>query len=431
MSSDIAVSVREVGKRYRLGERTALGGSLRDMLGDAVGRSLRRDGRDTTREWVWALKDVTFDVEPGEVLGVIGRNGAGKTTLLKILSGVTDPTTGKGRIRGRLGALLEVGTGFHPDLTGRENVYLNGAILGMRRREIDSRFDEIVEFCGFQRFIDTPVKRYSSGMYLRLAFSVAAHLEPDVLLVDEVLAVGDAEFQRRCLGKMGEVARAGRTVLFVSHNMHVVSSLCGRAILLDGGRIVVDGPTEEAVRAYLGSVGQTATRRRWEGSERPGNDTARLVAVEVSSGAAPSEGATYLSADEIVVTIEADVETPDHALVIGFDLVSVNGTLLFRSFHTDASDAPALLPKGRNILQCSLPRDLLNAGQYWVSPKLGLHPIGWFVEEDGAVQFEVVTFHGARNFQRAEGGRPGALLPMLEWQVHQSGRVGESTTARR
>jgi lipopolysaccharide transport system ATP-binding protein len=250
MSSEPVIAVRELTKRYRLGQSGVLGGSLRDTLGESFARAFRRDGRPR-RDEIRALDRVSFDVSQGEVLGVIGRNGAGKTTLLKLLSGITDPTAGEALIRGRVGALLEVGTGFHPDLTGRENVYLNGAILGMRRREIDSKFDQIVAFAEVERFVDTPVKRYSSGMYLRLAFSVAAHLEPEILIVDEVLAVGDASFQRKCLGKMGEVSGEGRTVLLVSHNMSAITSLADRCLWLDGGEVAALGPPGEIVAAYL------------------------------------------------------------------------------------------------------------------------------------------------------------------------------------
>jgi lipopolysaccharide transport system ATP-binding protein len=251
MSSEPAIAVRDLAKRYRLGQNVAFGGSIRESLADGAARTLRRRPARVRGDAIWALDHVSFDVHPGEVLGVIGRNGAGKTTLLKLLAGITDPTEGEARILGRIGALLEVGTGFHPDLTGRENVYLNGAILGMRRREIASKFDEIVAFSEVERFIDTPVKRYSSGMYLRLAFAVAAHLEPEILIVDEVLAVGDASFQRKCLGKMGEVSGEGRTVLLVSHNMSAITSLATRCLWLDEGKVRELGPPGDIVSRYL------------------------------------------------------------------------------------------------------------------------------------------------------------------------------------
>ena len=260
--SDAVIRAEGLSKRYRIGARRESYATLRESIVSvarrivtAPVRAAARLGRGAPRsEFIWALKDVSFEVKRGEVLGIIGPNGAGKTTLLKVLSRITEPTEGTAEIRGRVGALLEVGTGFHPELTGRENVYLNGAILGMRRREIRAKFDEIVAFAEIERFIDTPVKRYSSGMQTRLAFAVAAHLEPEVLLVDEVLAVGDASFQRKCLGKMGEVAGAGRTVLFVSHNMAAIEALCGQALFMDGGTIGSRGEAGAVVETYLAGI---------------------------------------------------------------------------------------------------------------------------------------------------------------------------------
>ncbi|NOZ70655.1 MAG: ABC transporter ATP-binding protein, partial [Chloroflexi bacterium] len=259
--SDIAIQVENLGKRYRIGVQEerydTLGAQMLAWLQSPLNnyrrlRSLSRFGENGQAEDViWALKDVSFTVKEGEVLGVIGRNGAGKSTLLKVLSRITPPTTGYVRLSGNVASLLEVGTGFHPELTGRENIYLNGSILGMTKSEIDRKFDEIVAFSGVEKFIDTPVKRYSSGMRVRLAFSVAAHLEPEILLVDEVLAVGDAEFQRKCLGKMQDVAGAGRTVLFVSHNMPAITRLCQRALLFENGRLVMEGPSDVVVASYL------------------------------------------------------------------------------------------------------------------------------------------------------------------------------------
>ena len=268
--TNVTVEVVKLGKRYRIGGVQNSQQSLRDAGGQILKNTLRagkqivrgRSPFQTTEENIfWALRDVSVDVARGEVLGIIGRNGAGKSTMLKILTRITFPTEGYARIKGRVGSLLEVGTGFHPELTGRENAYMSGAILGMKRSEIDAKFDEIVAFSGVERFIDTPVKRYSSGMYLRLAFAVSAHLEPDVLLVDEVLAVGDAEFQKKCLGKMGNVAKEGRTVLFVSHNMNAVKHLCDTAIWLDGGSIRLYGEADEVVDTYLGSVKVEAANR--------------------------------------------------------------------------------------------------------------------------------------------------------------------------
>lgn len=255
MSNDIAIRVENLGKQYRIGGKQERYKRFTETVMDALTapvRRLRNLGKPAPEEeTIWALRDVSFEIERGEAVGIIGRNGAGKSTLLKILSRITEPTTGRVELHGRVSSLLEVGTGFHPELTGRENIYLNGTILGMRRAEIDKKFDEIVEFSGVERFLDTPVKRYSSGMQVRLAFAVAAHLEPEILLVDEVLAVGDAEFQKKCLGKMGEVVHEGRTVLFVSHNMGAIQALCGKCILLERGSVSLNGSVHDTVASYL------------------------------------------------------------------------------------------------------------------------------------------------------------------------------------
>ena len=256
--SDTVIRVENLGKRYRIGLAEKQPDNLREALIRLAGspfRYLRTRLRESSpEETIWALKNVSFEVKRGEVVGIIGRNGAGKSTLLKILSRITDPTEGRAVLQGRVGSLLEVGAGFHPELTGRENIYLNGTILGMKRAEIEGKFDEIVDFSGVEKFIDTPVKRYSSGMYVRLAFAVAAHLEPEILLVDEVLAVGDAAFQKKCLGKMGDVAREGRTVLFVSHNMGAIQGLCRRTMWIEQGAIRADGDPQKTVSSYLDSV---------------------------------------------------------------------------------------------------------------------------------------------------------------------------------
>src|SRR5712692_5770241 len=269
--SDVAIRTDGLGKLYRIGRRRRHDDTLRDALAAGVQRAAHAVGAFArgrslgcaTAKNFWALRDVSFAVAPGEVVGIIGANGAGKTTLLRILSRITEPTLGEAEVHGRVGSLLEVGTGFHPDLSGRENVYLNGAILGMTRRDIARKFDEIVAFAEVEEFLDTPVKHYSTGMYLRLAFAVAAHLEPEVLIVDEVLAVGDAAFQRKCLGKMGDASRQGRTILFVSHNMQPIARLCQRAILISGGAILKDGPAVDVASAYLATSLSTNAEHAW------------------------------------------------------------------------------------------------------------------------------------------------------------------------
>ena len=296
--SDKVLQVQDLAKLYRLGATASMDQTFREMIYRTAGRLFRRQQRPAND--LWALRDVSFDVEQGEVVGIIGPNGAGKSTLLKILSSITEPTEGLVRLRGRVGSLLEVGTGFHPELTGRENIFLNGAILGMHRAEIKSKFDDIVRFAEVEKFIDTPVKRYSSGMYVRLAFAVAAHLEPQILIVDEVLAVGDAAFQKKCLGKMQDVAGRGRTVLFVSHNMATVRTLCNRAILLDCGQVVTQGPTAQVIGQYLETVMEAETLPIEQRDDRQGDGTGRVTAIEI----ADATGKTVIqSSSQLKVTI--------------------------------------------------------------------------------------------------------------------------------
>src|SRR2546426_739236 len=348
--SDIVIRAERLSKLYKIGVLKQRHDTLRDQLVHSF-KSLFSGNRhhppqpstppsiDGRPDIIWALKGFSFEVRQGEVVGIIGRNAAGKSTLLKILSRITEPTSGRAEIHGRVGSLLEVGTGFHPELTGRDNIYLNGAMLGMRKREINHKFDEIVAFAEIERSIDTPVKRFSSGMYVRLAFAVAAYLEPEILIVDEVLAVGDAEFQKRCLGRMGEVAREGRTVLFVSHNMQAVRRLCRRAILLEQGQVVEDGETEPVVRRYLTAVEPPELgRRRWDAGEQPGTDLCRATEVRVTDEAG-SPATTYLSSQPIVVTLEFELARTDTAFSAAFDLAAVDGSVVFRSAHTDAPEA--------------------------------------------------------------------------------------------
>jgi len=281
---DPIVSIQNLGKSYLIGHQVQSGDGLRHVIENAIRSPLRwlsgnRQKRRSVEEF-WALKNVTFDIQKGEVVGIIGRNGAGKSTLLKLLSRITEPTEGRVILRGRVSSLLEVGTGFHPELTGRENVYLNGAILGMSRQEIRRKFDEIIAFADIEKFLDTPVKRYSSGMYVRLAFAVAAHLEPEILIVDEVLAVGDTEFQKKCLGKMESVAKGGRTVLFVSHNMTTISSLCNRAVMLHKGKVMADGPTEQVIEHYLTEIRSRAKVSAGERTDRGGSGDVRTTGIE-------------------------------------------------------------------------------------------------------------------------------------------------------
>jgi lipopolysaccharide transport system ATP-binding protein len=337
---DAAISARGLGKRFRLGSRAGFGGGA--------------------EEEIWALRDAGFDAAAGEAVGIVGRNGAGKSTLLKILARITQPSEGRAVIRGRVGSLLEVGTGFHPELSGRENVYLNGAILGMKKAEIDARFDAIVDFAGVGRFLDTPVKRYSSGMRVRLAFAVAAHLEPEILIVDEVLAVGDAEFQSRCLGRMSDVADSGRTVLFVSHNMAALRSLCSRALWLEGGRVQADGPVDGVVDTYLArtrdhAAGVPVAERR----DRGGSGDLRFTRLEVKGDVATGRPLT------LVIGYAAAAAEPVKNLRLALKLSDAHGARISaldtRMTHSDFAELP---PAGE--LRCEIPELPLAPGRYHI-----------------------------------------------------------------
>jgi lipopolysaccharide transport system ATP-binding protein len=404
--TDLAVSAHGLGKRYRLGRV------------DSGFRQLRRAvSRRPGAGHIWALQDVTFDVAEGSALAIVGKNGAGKSTLLKLLARITEPTLGYADVAGRVGALLEVGTGFHPELTGRENVYLNGTILGMTREDVRRRFDDIVEFAGVERHIDTPVKWYSSGMYVRLGFAVAAHMEPDILIVDEVLSVGDAEFQRRCLGRIDGATHEGRTVLFVSHNMQAVRRVCKDAIMLEHGRLVAEGSLESVVRTYLASVeSPDLGRRRWDGSEeRPGDELCRIVEVRATDEA-DEPSTSFFSSSPIFVTIEFDLAQPHSAFVIGFDLATVDGVTIFRSSQVDVPDGDvAELKAGRNAVRCVIPAGLLNTGRYVLNLRVWLQGAKWIAHENGVLYFDVVADHG-ESLALNDQARPGVVAPILSWQ---------------
>jgi lipopolysaccharide transport system ATP-binding protein len=345
--SELAVRAEGLSKRYRLG--AAVQGRLTDAVWDGIGRLRRLQVGSRERDLIWALKDVSFEVAEGEVVGFMGRNGAGKSTLLKVLSRITKPTTGYADVRGRVGSLLEVGSGFHPELTGRENVYLYGAVLGMRAREVRRKFDDIVSFAEVERFLDTPVKRYSSGMYMRLAFAVAAHLEPEILIVDEVLAVGDIAFQQKCLGKMQETASVGRTVLFVSHNTAAVRALCQRVYLLDAGRIVASGPAAAIVDEYVSAVQRRQVSPVHERMDRGGDGSIRITSVDV----ADASGRAITSSSRLRVTLEYESESalrhPRFAVTIHD---SEDSVFAFYRLDTDAEPGlPDVLP-ARGTLVC-------------------------------------------------------------------------------
>jgi lipopolysaccharide transport system ATP-binding protein len=411
---DIAIRVEGLGKRYRLG-RAPASRTAYDAIAMALRVPFRRLSGTPHSDFIWALKDVSFDLHRGEVLGIIGRNGAGKSTLLKILSRITEPTEGAVDLYGRVSSLLEVGTGFHPELTGRENIFLNGAILGMRRAEMVRRFDEIVAFAEVERFLDTPVKHYSSGMYLRLAFAVAAHLEPEILLVDEVLAVGDAAFQEKCLGKMGEVSRRGRTVVFVSHNMAAVSALCTRALLLDGGRIETRGAPSEVVSRYLGRLQVLSTIPLAERTDRQGDGRLRLTAITFRSG---STGGTPASGQDLTLEIEyvgQDDRRLSNAMIsVGF--YGIDGQfLLICGNEMVGSPFEHLPPKGEFV--CRIPRLPLSPGAYDLNMYCTLNGIlaDW-VQRAARLLVSEGDFFGTGRLPPASHG--GLLVPH-EWSVRE------------
>ncbi|MCG3175521.1 MAG: Vitamin B12 import ATP-binding protein BtuD [Candidatus Omnitrophica bacterium] len=406
------IRVNGLSKRYRL--RAATPG---ETLREALMARLRGRARAPEIGEVWAIRDVSFEVGAGEVLGVVGRNGSGKSTLLKVLARITDPTAGSAEIIGRVGALLEVGTGFHTELTGRENIHLNGAILGMRRHEIRAAFDRIVQFAGIEKFLDTQMKHYSSGMQTRLAFSIAAHLHPEILFVDEVLAVGDAEFQQRCMGKMGEIVREGRTVIFVSHNMQAVRNICTRALYLEKGRISVCGATEEVIEAYLKSVRESGHERRWAPAEAPHGEGVRLLRLAVS-GEQSGDTGQLLSGEDILIDLECELERVYSSLQIGFDLLTVDGAVVFRSYQSDGivSEHPRLRV-GNNLLRCRIPAGYLNAGRFVLAPRIG-DSARWLIREDPVIELRVTLTHGVSPFWSGinVATKPGATAPVLRWE---------------
>ncbi len=419
--SDLAIRTVDLGKRYRIGAMPSGYQTLREALVSGARRLMRRETAPS-HEVIWALRHVSLEVRQGQVLGVIGRNGAGKSTLLKLLSRITEPTEGEAEIRGRVGSLLEVGTGFHPELTGRENIYLNGAILGMRRSEIERKFDEIVSFAEVEKFIDTPVKRYSSGMYLRLAFAVAAHLEPEILLVDEVLAVGDAEFQRKCLGKMGDVAHQGRTVLFVSHNMSAILRLTEETIVLEQGRLALRAPSQQAVDYYMTSGMAQEGERLWEGEERV--DKAwpfRPVALRVRNGRGQVRG-QVAAVEEFDVEFEYRLAQDITGLRVGMYLFTSRGEPVFTSFDTDdrrAFETHTVRKAGHYISRCRIPARLLNEGRFVLGVNASAFRVRSYFTDEHALTF-TVDGTGTPGSHWPEP-RSGPLRPALTWQIEEVG----------
>ena len=428
--SEVAIHVEGLSKRYRIGANQQAYRTLREKLNEtalapfrAARHLLTRNGngnstsaiRNSKSNMIWALKNVSFEIKRGEVLGIIGRNGAGKSTLLKILSRITEPTEGYADINGRVGSLLEVGTGFQPELTGRENIFLNGSILGMKNAEIKKKFDEMVAFAEIEKFIDTPVKHYSTGMYVRLAFAVAAHLDPEILMVDEVLAVGDAAFQKKCLGKMSEVSKDGRTILFVSHHMPSIASLCSRAVLLDAGQSVRTGETREVLADYLSTniaKGGTAT---WDLDNAPGDETARIRKIEVCGPSGKPTESLWLG-EPIRLLMEFTTLKTGLRVNPVFTVKDPGGLLVFSSAnYEEPSWGKHSYDRGRFRTICEVPAHILNEGKYLVDAMLVQE--GRFVKahSENAVGFTVFDDASTRGDYLGEWR--GVVRPRCEWQT--------------
>ena len=412
-SKDIAVSVRSLSKSYTIAHDTVKHTTAREALMHRLKHPLQRVEKET----FWALQDVSFDVAQGEVVGIIGRNGAGKSTLLKILSQITEPTTGEIRLYGRVGSLLEVGTGFHPELTGRENIYLNGAILGMKKSEIARQFDAIVDFAGVEQFLDTPVKRYSSGMYVRLAFAVAAHLNPEILIVDEVLAVGDAAFQKKCLGKMKDVAGQGKTILFVSHNVAAIYQLCPQAIFLQDGRLVSQGRTADIVEQYLESGEDSANISHnglWQrGTEMPSDRG--IYFEQISLTQRDGSVSATMKTDEpffVNITVQASQDVPEAQIAVRF--TNQEGVPVFTTAHTDSRPEGASISRGRHRFTFEVPRDFLSVGKYTLLVASMITDREVFDIIERGIAFDVQE--STRDLILLRDKRLGVTTPILDWK---------------
>ena len=409
VGKSVAVSARNIGKEYQLGGAEQHYESFQAMLRGMLGAPLRKlkalSGRTHAEQQLfWALKGIDFDIPVGQITGVIGRNGAGKSTLLKVLSRITSPTTGEIQIRGRVASLLEVGSGFHPELTGRENIYMNASILGMPKADVERKLDDIVTFAEVEKFLDTPVKRYSSGMYVRLAFSVAAHVDPDVLLVDEVLAVGDAKFQQRCIGKLSEVSQQGRTVLFVSHNMGLIQDLCSHSIYLKNGEVANYGPTAEVLPHYLQDGADQ--QGRWHATEA--ESQIRSIHIVDESGSATTAIAYN---KKTVIEIELRPDRKDADFVVAARITDELGRDVLTSWDTDTMQRQSQIDKEYR-LQCQLPEKLLRPGQYFLTVMIRNSKHGYIDNiEEAALQFEITNVGFMMNPERF-----GVVLPILQWQ---------------
>lgn len=406
--SDIAVRVENLSKKYIIGNTSS--GSLRDTIAGLFSKS----GHSNTDEF-WALKDISFDIKRGEAVGIIGKNGAGKSTLLKVLSRITEPTTGRIEIDGRVSSLLEVGTGFHPELTGRENIFLNGTILGMSRAEVKAKFDEIVDFSGIERFLDTPVKRYSSGMKVRLAFAVAAHLEPEILIIDEVLAVGDAEFQKKCLGKMEDVAGQGRTVLFVSHHMKAIKNLCSRSIWLKDGLLFKQGDVDKISEEYLRET-TTVEDLKDIGAvieSLPTDPVVKLNDIRISQNG--TLGNTILNGQPTSIKIDYTVFERTQGLRVYFDLIDEDEDILIRSFHDEDAEAIPVTEKGSYTAEAVIPANLLAPRTYSLIIRISIFNVRTCTGEGIKINLIVESSNSISNGYPLDSIR-SKLQPKINWE---------------
>ena len=409
------IAVEGLSKRYRIGGRQ-VHNSLRDTVAGLVRAPFNRFRSNGSANTIWALDDVSFEITPGEVVGIIGRNGAGKSTLLKILSQITRPTKGRVALNGRVGSLLEVGTGFHSELTGRENVFLNGAILGMTRAEIQRKFDEIIAFAETEKFLDTPVKHYSSGMTVRLAFAVAAHLEPEILIIDEVLTIGDAEFQKKCLGKMNEVTRAGRTVLFVSHDLNAINSTCERALLLHEGKVVLSGVPADVTRYYLDHTNNMYSPITWTALPANNATEVKLNSIRLLQNGASTSAINCREAFDIHI----DYQINEVVRGSRFFLIFRNdrGEVIFTTSDYDMLSAEAMTRKtGRFLSRVAIPGGLLKTGGYYGSLGMDIKDDRVIFAADDAFHFDV--FEPEDDVQAGRHKRPGAIAPLLSWEISE------------
>ena len=429
MRDDIAISVNGVGKQFRIGAYEEEAESILASIANTIRRPISNykkyrslykfdDANGSADDVLWALRDVNFEVPRGQVMGIVGMNGAGKSTLLKILAGITPPSEGRIEIRGRVSSLLEVGTGFHPELTGRENVYLNGTMMGMTKIEVDQKFDEIIDFSGVEKFLDTPVKRYSSGMRVRLAFAVAAHLEPEILIVDEVLAVGDAAFQRKCLDKMEDAGQDGRTVLFVSHNLPAVARLCSRAILLKGGTIIADGTANDIVTQYLANEQNLQATKCWTPDEAPGDESAQLRSMRIKNEQDEAMDVVEIR-EPIGLEMEFDVFDPGRIMMVSFTVFDDQGNQVFITVDTDETWQGRPRPAGTYKATAWIPGNLMGEGTFNIGAHLStMDPLTMHFNAHQAISVQVIDNLGPGSARgNYIGAFPGAVRPKLNWET--------------